>query len=38
MFIGYLQDRKKLGFSCFNDIHSIKKLSRLKIVIASAGI
>ena len=30
MYIGYLDDRKKLGFSCIKDINAIKELSNLK--------
>jgi hypothetical protein len=28
--IGYLNDRKELGFSCIKDINAIKQLSYLK--------
>ena len=30
MYIGYLNDRKELGFSCIKDINAIKELSNLK--------
>ena len=30
MYIGYLNDRKELGFSCIEDINAIKQLSNLK--------
>lgn len=30
MYIGYLNDRKELGFSCIKDINAIKQLSYLK--------
>nr|YP_010448043.1 hypothetical protein NRL27_pgp008 [Nitzschia dubiiformis]UTQ75524.1 hypothetical protein [Nitzschia dubiiformis] len=30
MYIGYLNDRKELGFSCIKDINAIKQLSNLK--------
>jgi hypothetical protein len=30
MYIGYLNDRKELGFSCIKDIGGIKQLSNLK--------
>ncbi len=30
MYIGYLNDRKELGFSCIKDIDAIKQLSNFK--------
>ena len=30
MYIGYLNDRKELGFSCIEDINAIKQLFNLK--------
>ena len=30
MYIGYLNDRKELGFSCIKDSNAIKQLSNLK--------
>mgnify|MGYP006979328532 FL=1 len=30
MYIGYLNDRKELGFSCIKDIHAAKLILNLK--------
>jgi hypothetical protein len=30
MYVGYLQDRKKLGFSCIKDVRAAKQISNLK--------